>query len=163
MICIQLGSNKGDRLAMLQQAKSQLEEKTRIVKEGDIFVTEAWGVEDQQNFYNQLILVEGELNPYELLRFTQSIELQIGREKSVKWGPRIIDIDIIYYDNKVIYSPELCIPHKHMNERKFILEPLLELDKTWVHPVEKMGIVALLERCKDKGKVKRLNVEEDTI
>lgn len=137
--------------------------KLRIINEGDIFVTSAWGIVDQPDFYNQLILMESELNPYELVRFTQKVELDLGRVRGKKWGPRIIDIDIIYYDNKVIYSPELCIPHKHMNERKFILEPLLELDKTWVHPVEKMGIVALLERCKDKGKVKRLNVEEDTI
>ncbi len=163
MICIQLGSNKEDRLAILRNAKSMLLNKLRIINEGDIFVTSAWGIVDQPDFYNQLILMESELNPYELVRFTQKVELDLGRVRGKKWGPRIIDIDIIYYDNKVIYSPELCIPHKHMNERKFILEPLLELDKTWVHPVEKMGIVALLERCKDKGKVKRLNVEEDTI
>lgn len=150
---------------MLKFALELLEEKVQIRKKGAVYISKAWGKTDQKDFYNQLLLVETELNPYSLLRFTQATELKIGREKKEKWGPRIIDIDIIYYGSKVIYSPSLQIPHAFMSDRKFVLGPLAQLDIEWIHPLKKIGIPALLEKCADNSEVKRLeiNVEEDTI
>ena len=158
MICIQLGSNKGDRLKKLLHATRLLEEKVQITKKGAVYISKAWGNTNQQDFYNQVLLVETTLNPYELLRFSQGIEEKIGREKVEKWGPRAIDIDIIFYDSKVIYSPTFQLPHAYMCERNFVLTPLAELETTWIHPLKEMGIPMLLKNCTDKSEVKRLEI-----
>ncbi len=156
MVCLQLGSNMGDREKMLKGAILVLEEKLEVVQKGAIYVTEAWGNTAQDDFYNQLILVDTLYSPYELLKFTQGVEERLGRERDVKWGPRIIDIDIIYYDEKVIYSPVLKIPHEFMHLRRFILEPLNDMKTNWIHPIIGDNVIGLLEKCIDKSEVKRL-------
>jgi len=156
MVCVQLGSNKGDRRAKLQEAISRIEKLGKIVRLSSIYETAAWGKTDQESFYNQLLLLETTINPFALLRHTQEIELLMGRVKAEKWGPRIIDIDIIYYDQKVIYSPALKIPHELFTDRRFILEPLTEISKKWKHPLYGYNVPELLEQCPDKTRVKRI-------
>ncbi len=156
MVCLQLGSNKGDRLQALQIAIKALKETFQIVDKSAVYQTAAWGNTNQQDFYNQLVLVETKRSPYSVLRFCQNVENQMGRERKDKWGPRIIDIDIIYYDKKVIYSPTLKIPHEYMHARRFILIPLLDMKNKWTHPLLGKTIQELLASCNDKSEVKQL-------
>lgn len=156
MVCLQLGSNKGDRKEVIDQALEAIEDKMEIILKGAIYLTEAWGKLDQQDFYNQLIIVKTNYNPYRLLNFLKEIEKSLGRKKVEKWGPRIIDIDIVFYGQKIIYSPSLKIPHEFMHKRRFILEPLDDLKIEWFHPIIGQDIEGLLKNCQDTSKVKRL-------
>ena len=161
MVCLQLGSNKGDRRAALEDAILKLSAIVEIASKSSIYETAAWGKTDQRNFYNQLLLVKTNINPFKLLRKTQELEIKMGRLKKEKWGERLIDIDIIYYYQKVIYSPTLNIPHILFADRKFVMEPLVEISSDWVDPVTKLTAKHLLEKCEDITEVKRkeFNVE----
>lgn len=158
MVCIQLGSNVGKRRDTLNKAKEELLIGVEIISEGSVYETEAWGVKNQNAFYNQLILVKTELSPFALLKMTQNIEQKMGRVKDKKWGPRIIDIDIIYYGSKVIYSPTLKIPHEFMSQRNFVLKPLLEIAPAWYHPLFRKNVTELSKICKDNSEVKRIEI-----
>lgn len=161
MICIQLGANIAKRREALRQAELLLSDKVDILHKSDIYETEAWGMKNQASFYNQLLLGKTQLDPFSLLAFAQNIEKEMGRVKNVKWGPRIIDIDIIFFGQKVIYSPHLKIPHAYMAERRFILQPLKDMTAEWEHPLLKQSIEELMRNCIDNSEVKRLtlNVE----
>lgn len=155
-IIIQLGSNVGDRNAHLLTAKDHLARCSTIERSSSTFETEAWGLQEQSSFYNQLIEINTSLNPYALLKQCLSIETSMGRTREIAWGPRIIDIDIILYRNKIIFSPELSIPHEFYRERRFILEPLAERWGTTVDPITKKNSLELLEQCIDNSKVVRI-------
>jgi 2-amino-4-hydroxy-6-hydroxymethyldihydropteridine diphosphokinase len=155
-IILQLGTNRKNRLDNLSIAFDFLGEKINIIQKSGIYETEPWGKTNQDLFLNQLILGETLLNPYELLDFCKTIEKNMGREKKIHWGPRIIDLDIIYYSNKIIFSPNLNIPHREMVNRNFILVPLKELANQWIHPILKVDTKILLNNCTDKSEVKRM-------
>lgn len=154
---IQLGSNLGDRFSNLESAIGFLEDFGMITLKSGVYETEAWGEKNQSNFYNQLVEFRTNLNPYSLLKSCLLIENKMGRKRDFKWGPRIIDLDIIFYSNKIIFSPELKIPHPFYKERRFILEPLCELDSDFIDPLTYESMEKLLANCKDNGAVKRLD------
>lgn len=154
-IILQLGSNKGDRSLNLQQAMKEIALECTIEHVSSIYETEAWGETVQKDYYNQLIKIHTKLNPYALLAYCQKIENKMGRKREMKWGARIIDLDIIIYGNKIIFSPELIIPHQHMHQRRFILEPLIEFE-TWIHPIINKSNIMLLKECEDKSQVNRI-------
>ena len=156
LVYLSLGSNVGDRVAFIQHAVKLLQSDNNItlVRASTLYETEPWGKKDQNWFINAVIEVKTKLSPNELLTFCQNVEKQLGRvrEGIPRWGERTIDIDILFYDDKIINTPELTIPHKHLHERAFTLVPLLELVPFFKHPVSGKTISELhaaLEKPED--------------
>lgn len=144
-IYLSLGSNLGDRLANLNNAKSLLSSKIIIHQTSSVYHTPPWGYNNQNAFLNIVLRASTSLPPFELLKFIKSSEVQLGRIPSFKYGPRRIDIDIIKYDTLVINSDHLVIPHPQYHNRAFVLIPLLELDKNHNHPILKSSITELIQ------------------
>lgn len=135
-IFLLLGSNMGDSVQLLAEAQKQLEHQVgKLIKSSDLYQTAAWGNTEQSDFINQVIKMETILDPQKLLGTILAIEKEMGRLRGVKWGPRTIDIDILYYDQEVINLPELKIPHPNLHQRAFTLVPLCEIEPLWLHPV----------------------------
>lgn len=152
------GGNMGDRLENLQQANAQIEKYAgKIVKKSAIYETAAWGVTDQNAFLNQALLVSTLLSAEKLLQTLLQIEQQSGRQRTVKMGPRTIDIDILFYNSEIISSPHLAVPHPHIASRRFVLITLNEIAPDFVHPVLKKTIAELLKICPDHLEVKKYN------
>lgn len=151
-----LGGNKGDKMQNLQQAILLLESHVgTITKKSDIFVTAAWGNTNQPDFFNQAICIETQLSPKELLKAIISIEQTLGRIRShEKWMERTMDIDILFYNNEIIDTENLKIPHPFIQERKFVLVPMEQLSPTMIHPIFKKNIRTLLSECDDELEVK---------
>ncbi len=135
-IFLLLGSNMGDSVQLLAEAKMQLELQVgKLLQASALYQTAAWGNTEQSDFINQVIKMETTLDPQKLLGTILAIEKEMGRLREVKWGPRTIDIDILYYDQEVINLPELKIPHPNLHQRAFTLVPLCEIEPLWLHPV----------------------------
>jgi 2-amino-4-hydroxy-6-hydroxymethyldihydropteridine diphosphokinase len=153
-----LGSNEGDRLQHLSQASKLIGQRAgMLVNQSAIYVTVAWGYNDQPDFLNQVVSISTDLSPQQLLNTMLSIEQEIGRTRTgAKWMQRIIDIDILFYNDLVMETEELNIPHPFLQDRRFVLVPLLEIASTYIHPVFLKSIAALTEACTDKLEVKKL-------
>ena len=151
-----LGGNLGDKEQNLKQAIVLLEQKLgSTAKKSNIFITAAWGNKNQPEFYNQALAINTTFSAIELLKTVLEVEEQLGRKRTNdKWQERIIDIDILFYNDELIDLPELKIPHPFIQERKFVLAPLNEIAREMVHPVLKKTIKQLLEECKDNLEVK---------
>ena len=133
---ISLGSNLGDRLGTIRQAALLLKgNNISIIASSDVFETEPWGVRDQPNFLNACLLIETEVSPRDLLLKIQSIETELGRVAHFHWGPREIDIDIIFMDRLEVNENGLTIPHPEMHKRAFVLVPLNQVAPEWIHPL----------------------------
>jgi 2-amino-4-hydroxy-6-hydroxymethyldihydropteridine diphosphokinase len=154
-IFLALGTNLGDREANLRSAKELLAPKIVVERESAIYVTPPWGYEDQPEFLNQVIKVKTCLRPLALLKVLKRIEKGMGREETFRNGPRLIDLDILFYGQQVIQKKNLCIPHPRMRERAFVLVPLCEIAPDFVHPVLKETVQTLLSRVDTQG-VRRL-------
>jgi 2-amino-4-hydroxy-6-hydroxymethyldihydropteridine diphosphokinase len=149
------GGNLGDRKRILQDARKAIEMLIgSVLKASPIIQSEAWGFESEQDFLNQVIVVDTSLSPIEVLNEIQKIEIDLGRErKSEQWVSRLIDIDILFYNDEIIYSDRLTIPHKHIQDRKFTLYALNQIMSKYQHPIYKKSIKELLHNCNDKSKV----------
>jgi 2-amino-4-hydroxy-6-hydroxymethyldihydropteridine diphosphokinase len=133
---IALGSNLGDRLGIMRQAVMLLEEHClRIKGSSDVFETPPWGVRDQPRFLNACILVETVEPPKKLLELLLNTEKELGRTRRYMWGPREIDLDLIFYDDQVLEEEGLILPHPNMHRRAFVLLPLAQIAPDWRHPV----------------------------
>jgi len=139
-----LGSNTGDRLQNLQAAINALEPEVHPVECSPVYETPPWGFLDQPNFLNQVVKAETELSPGELLRYLKEIEKDLGRQDSFLNGPRKIDLDIIFFDDAVIESPPITIPHPRMDDRGFVLLPLADLAPEFKHPVLDLSVQDML-------------------
>lgn len=145
-----LGSNIGDKMAHLKQAIAAIGLKIGTLRvQSSIFLTDPWGLRDQPIFLNQVVLVETSLEPELLLLEIQAIERMMGRERITKWDKRIIDIDILFYDQIVYQSDTLQIPHPWIEQRNFVLAPLAEIAPALVHPISKKTIQELLQSSTD--------------
>ena len=150
-----LGSNIGDRENHFEYAISRLNtEAGTVVKISSIYETSPWGVTGQQNYLNAALLLETELAPGKLFHILKNIEKEAGRTDLRKYAPRPLDIDILFYDDEVIKTNELIIPHDKLHLRRFTLVPLNELAPAFHHPVLNKSIAALLEACEDPLEVK---------
>lgn len=157
-----LGGNLGDRLTNLAAARKMIGEKIgTLVKASSLYETQPWGKSDQPEFLNQALEVATELKPEEVLAAIFSIEKALGRQREDKWSARTIDIDILFYDAKVLKTKDLTIPHPHLQERNFVLVPMLEIAPNKQHPVFKKSIEELYETCKDDLEVVQLEQEND--
>jgi 2-amino-4-hydroxy-6-hydroxymethyldihydropteridine diphosphokinase len=156
-IFLLLGTNQGNKTKNLTIASDAIRNTIgQIEKYSSFYKTAAWGNVNQPDFYNQVIEINTRFEPHELLDKTIAIEHEMGRVRLEKWGPRIIDIDILFYQNKVIDSQNLTIPHPGILHRKFTLIPLCEIDPEFLHPVYKKNIRTLLEECSDTSAVEKV-------
>jgi len=144
-----LGTNLGDRAENLAKCRQGIGEVARIVATSKIYLTEAWGMKDQPDFYNQAIEVASDLSAIDLLQKLQDLEFEIGRVRNVRWESRIIDIDILYYGDHVCNSDDLKLPHPLLAKRNFALVPLLEIAPLKVDPVSGKTIEELYLGCED--------------
>lgn len=136
---LSIGSNIGDRLTHLMNAVHALHtfNRTSVLKISSVYETEPVGYTDQANFLNIAIQIETALNPLELLAVCQGIEIELGRVRDIRWGPRIVDLDILLFNQDIIDIETLTVPHPRMHERAFVLIPLLEIEPFITHPVTK--------------------------
>jgi len=153
-VYLSLGSNLGDRKANLKAAAAALAPIVGVLRASRIYQTAPWGYLDQPDFLNQVLECETELAPLELLAHLKRIEKTLGRQPGVRYGPRLIDLDILFYDQLVVDLPELTIPHPRAAERAFVLVPLADLAPGLVHPVL-MKTAAELLAALDAGGVTR--------
>ena len=150
-----LGGNLGDRFCYMEQARVSISERIGAIRKfSSFYETEPWGFSHDQLFLNQVFEVDTKLNPFEMLECINDIELNLGRVRNKdRYSSRTIDIDILFYDDLVIVTPALTIPHPEMTKRRFVLEPLAEIASEIVHPVLKKTIRQLLLDCEDLCKV----------
>jgi 2-amino-4-hydroxy-6-hydroxymethyldihydropteridine diphosphokinase len=144
------GSNMGDREAHLNQAKALIEKHIGTVKEvSRLYETQAWGKTDQPNFYNQALAVETTQFPQQVLKNILKIEQEMGRIRTEKWEERVIDIDILLFNEEIIEDDNLKIPHPHLHERNFALVPLMDVAGEVMHPVLNLPVEEVYFECRD--------------
>lgn len=158
-IFLSLGSNQGDSHENLRETIARIGQQAgTVLKASSVYRTAAWGKTDQPDFLNQVIGLSTTLAPEELLERTLSIEQSLGRVRKEKWSMRTIDIDILLFNDQVINSPRLSLPHPELANRRFVLVPLNEIAPDHIHPVLKKTIRELLIECPDQLEVKKYEV-----
>jgi 2-amino-4-hydroxy-6-hydroxymethyldihydropteridine diphosphokinase len=150
-VYIALGSNLGDRIANLTAAIKAMKPNVHPRKCSPVYETPPWGYSDQPKFLNQVIEAETDLSPESLLEYLKKIEVNIGRRETFRYGPRVIDLDIIFFDGEVIDSPPLIIPHPRLEERSFVLLPLADLAPDYRHPILGDSVMEMLSKVETKG------------
>lgn len=147
------GGNIGDRKGNLEAAAALIQKQIgKIIRLSAMYETEAWGITNQPAFYNQVLEIDTLLSAREVLHLILKIEEEMGRKRTIKNAARIIDIDILFFNNEIINEHNLIIPHPEIANRRFVLLPLLELDPSKLHPVLNKSIRELLAETKDKLK-----------
>jgi len=134
-VYIGLGTNLGDRAANLHQAVQRLASCTTVLAASPIYETEPWGYADQPAFLNQVVQSETSLTPLRLLNCLKKLEVEIGRTPTFRYGHRVIDLDILFFGDRILQTGRLMIPHPRLQERAFVLVPLNDLAPQWIHPV----------------------------
>jgi 2-amino-4-hydroxy-6-hydroxymethyldihydropteridine diphosphokinase len=145
-----LGTNLGDRKQNISKAIEAISLKMSIFKQSSLYETTAWGYTNQPDFLNKVIQVETNMSPLRLLNFLKKTEVELGRVENFRYGPRLIDIDILFYDDLINTTSCLQIPHPRIPERAFVLVPLNEIAPGYVHPVLKKTIAELLAELPNK-------------
>ena len=153
---LSLGSNLGDRLSNLKMAIMKMEESDSItlLELSPVYESEPVGKKDQSWFLNTVALAETSLEPLSLLDYLLEIEKSMGRQREIKWGPRNVDLDILLYDDLIIDSDRLILPHPQMHKRRFVLLPLVRINPELMHPLLKKTVKVLLRECPDSSSVK---------
>lgn len=150
-IFLGLGSNVGDRTENIRRAVSILSKEVYKPTLSRFYVSKAVGYKHQPDFINAVLRGYTDLSPLDLLEFIKNVEKEIGRVYRFHWGPREIDIDILFYGNRIINKEYLTVPHPRLHERDFVLLPLMELESDFVHPVYKKTVKELLDFIKEKS------------
>src|SRR6476620_4050605 len=146
-VYLALGSNLGDRLANLKQAIVALPPQMEVSAKSSVYETPPWGYEDQPKFLNQVIKAKTYLDPEPLLKHLKRLEIALGRKESFPNGPRLIDMDILFYDDLVLNTAALVIPHPRLHERGFVLLPLMDINPELVHPINKKNVREMAAGC----------------
>jgi len=150
-IYLSLGSNLADRAGNLQSAQDHLPPQVGLIEASPIYETEPWGYTDQPLFLNQVLKAETSLTPGQLLIYLKSIEKALGRLPSFHLGPRLIDLDILFFDDLVMHEQGLTIPHPYLHERPFVLVPLADVAPDLIHPVFHLTIKDFLSKLDTRG------------
>jgi 2-amino-4-hydroxy-6-hydroxymethyldihydropteridine diphosphokinase len=158
IVYIGIGSNVGDKVRQCEQAISEIlkVDRHKLLAKSPLFKTKPIGYTSQDWFVNGVIKIETEMEPLELFRILKAVELQLGRTQTFRWGPRSIDLDILFFDDEEVRTEELQIPHPRLHERQFVLIPLVEIDRQLVHPTLKKTVGELLEELKEDQGVEKL-------
>jgi 2-amino-4-hydroxy-6-hydroxymethyldihydropteridine diphosphokinase len=150
------GGNLGDRAESLKNAAEMVEKEAgRILTRSHLYETAAWGTTNQPDYLNQALLIQTNLTAIELLHTILTIEKQLGRFRQEKYGARIIDIDILFFNSEILKTEQLIVPHPHLQNRRFVLVPMVEIAADYCHPVLNKTMSALLEECPDPLNVKK--------
>lgn len=155
-IYLLLGSNLGDKKNNLKMACDGMSSIGEITRRSSFYATAAWGNTAQDDFLNQAIELNTALPPHQLLEQLLAIETSLGRIRTEKWGPRTIDIDILFYRDEIINTATLRVPHPEIQNRRFALAPMNELAPGLLHPVLKRSIQDLLTHCPDASSVEKI-------
>jgi len=155
---IGIGSNQGDKYKNCTLAIENICAcvSNRLIKRSSFYQTEPWGYREQDDFINLVVKIQTSFSPLELLFFLQGIEKKLRKKKNKKWGPRTIDLDILFYNDQKFESPQLTIPHPLLHQRGFVLLPLKEITPHLIHPVFNQTISQLLDRLSDGKRVIKL-------
>jgi 2-amino-4-hydroxy-6-hydroxymethyldihydropteridine diphosphokinase len=155
---IGIGSNLGDKTDQCEKAISEIlkVDRHKLLAKSSFFKTQPMGYTSQDCFVNGVIKIETNLEPIDLLRTLKTIESNLGRLKTFRWGPRLIDLDILFFDEREIQTEELQVPHPLIHERQFVLIPLVEIDPGLIHPVLGKTVQELLENFKQDQGVEKL-------
>jgi len=157
VIYLLLGANLGDRFSQLSNAFKGIEERVGpIINFSAIYETAAWGREGDPSYLNQVLCITTNLAPHELLKTVNEIEMALGRTRQLQWESRLIDIDILFYDEMILNDPNLIIPHPYIHKRKFTLVPLAEIASEYIHPVLLKTVKQLLAGLSDPLDVVKL-------
>ena len=150
-VFIALGTNLGDRQDNLRLARDTLSPQIKIHKCSSIYQTPPWGYEEQPEFLNQVLEVQTALEPLPLLDALKAVEAQMGRLQTFRYGPRLIDLDILFYGQRILETERLTLPHPRLHERAFVLVPLHEIAPDFIHPVLNETITTLLDKVDTEG------------
>ena len=150
-VYLSLGTNMGDRAANLKQAVTSLTPQMTVKKKSEVYETPPWGYTEQDAFLNQVVMATTYLEPEPLLKHLKRLEVALGREATFRYGPRLIDIDILFYDDLVMETPSLTIPHPHVYDRGFVLVPLMDIAPEFVHPVTKIKVSEMIALTNTEG------------
>jgi len=150
-VYLALGTNLGDRLANLKQAVGALPPLVRLVAASPVYETPPWGYVEQPAFLNQVIQAETDLDPHALLVYLKKTEIRVGRKTTFRYGPRVIDLDILFFDDSLLDTPELILPHPRIPERAFVLVPLADLNPDFKHPSLGRTVRQMLEGIDTQG------------
>ena len=153
IVYLVLGSNMGNRLSNLKAALLNLTPQMTVKQKSSVFETPPWGFTEQDAFLNQVVKVTTYLEPEALLRHLKRMETALGRVPNFQNGPRVIDIDILFFDKMIINTPPLVVPHPRLHERAFVLVPLAEIEPDFVHPILQRPINKILEDV-DRSEIK---------
>jgi len=153
-IILHLGSNEGNKVQNLKFAQLLITQSIGLIhKESMLYATEAWGNQNQDDFLNKAIAISSHFDVEEILNKIHIIENKLGRIRHEKWGPRTIDIDIIFCGQQIIKKPHLKIPHPELSNRNFVLVPLMDLDPSFKHPILNKTIKEIYDECTDNAVV----------
>jgi 2-amino-4-hydroxy-6-hydroxymethyldihydropteridine diphosphokinase len=150
-VYLSLGTNLGDRAANLKQAISSLPPQMTVKAKSNVYETPPWGYTEQGAFLNQVVMATTYLEPELLLKHLKRLEVALGREATFRYGPRLIDIDILFYDDMVLSTPLLTVPHPHLHERGFVLLPMMDIAPDHVHPVTGKSVREMIALSNTEG------------
>ena len=150
-VYLALGTNLGNRLENLKQAIAALPPQMDVKAKSSVYETPPWGYEDQPKFLNQVVKATTYLDPQPLLKHLKRLEVALGRQESFRNGPRLIDLDLLFYDDLVLNSEALTLPHPRLHERGFVLLPLMDIAPDLVHPVTKKSVRDMVAQIDASG------------
>ena len=155
-VLLLLGTNLGDKLANIEVSTMEIETAIgQLLKKSSVYKSPAWGFNSSSYFLNQVVLINTKLNPFQLLNALQKIEIKLGRKvkSQESYQDRLIDIDILFFENQIVNKPELIIPHPEIENRRFTLLPLQELVGNYIHPIKNKSIIDITKECDDDSDV----------